>query len=362
MNRRNPFPGITVVVDRHGKRRYRFRMKGKPACYIPGEYGSAEFRAAYEAAVSSMPAIADPSKLPERGTFAWLIQHYMMTPDFQKIGPVYKRNLLHQFERFRREYGQGRIADLRPDHVEAIIARKSATGPAAANELLKLIRRLCRFAIRRQWLTVDPSAGVKPYATNPDGFYTWTEADIARFEDYHGIESKAVLAMRLMLNTGAARQDIARMGWQNIKGERIEYRRGKTGGDVSLRLSLMPDLCEVLDRAPRDHMLFVSFGRQGKGYNAETFGNWFKDQVIAAGLPANANSHGLRKAGATRLANAGATEFEVMAFLGHKTPDEARTYVKAANRQTLADGALLKRMNVSNPVIRLDISTPKRLK
>lgn len=357
--RRNPFPGVTVTTDRHGRRRYRFRLKGKPSCYLPGEYGSPEFRNAYEAAINARPAIADPARLPERGTFSWLAMHYLSTPDFQKIGRIYKRNLSLEIERFRRAYGHLPFAALRPDHVERIIARKAET-PAAANKLLKLIRRLCRFAIRRQWLASDPTVGVKLYTTNPDGYYTWTDADIARFEAHHGQDSKAVLAMRIMLFTGAARQDAAAMGWQNVKGDRIEYRRHKTGGDVSLRLELMPELVEALSRTPRDSMLFITHGK-GRGYNPNTFGNWFKGLCRAAGLPANANTHGLRKAGATRLANAGATEFEIMAFLGHKTPDEARTYVRAANRQTLADSALQKRLSMSNLVERLDIHRRKAL-
>ena len=45
-------------------------------------------------------------------------------------------------------------------------------------------------------------------------------------------------------------------------------------------------------------------------------GNWFHDQCVAAGLP-HCSSHGLRKSGATRLGNAGGTELEIMAFLGH---------------------------------------------
>jgi hypothetical protein len=51
-----------------------------------------------------------------------------------------------------------------------------------------------------------------------------------------------------------------------------------------------------------------------------------------------------------------------MAFLGHKTPDEARTYVKAASRLTLIDSALKKRQYVSNPVIRLDTGAYSPLK
>ena len=49
MKRRNPFPGVSRVTDRHGEVRFRFRRKGFDT-YLPGPYASAEFRAAYEAA------------------------------------------------------------------------------------------------------------------------------------------------------------------------------------------------------------------------------------------------------------------------------------------------------------------------
>ena len=44
--RRNPYPGVTRVTDRHGKVRWRFRRKGFSA-YLAGPYGSADVRAAY---------------------------------------------------------------------------------------------------------------------------------------------------------------------------------------------------------------------------------------------------------------------------------------------------------------------------
>jgi hypothetical protein len=48
-----------------------------------------------------------------------------------------------------------------------------------------------------------------------------------------------------------------------------------------------------------------------------------------------------------------------MAFLGHRTTDEARTYTKKANRATLADSGMEKirakrEQNLSNPIGRLD--------
>ncbi|BAB54742.1 hypothetical protein [Mesorhizobium japonicum] len=64
----NPFPGVTCVYDRHGKARWRFRMKGKASAYIPGEYGSEEFRAAYMLAAKGDPAETS-GRHHDHGTF-----------------------------------------------------------------------------------------------------------------------------------------------------------------------------------------------------------------------------------------------------------------------------------------------------
>lgn len=362
----NPFPGVSRAPDRHGKVRWRLRRKGLPSIYLPGEYGGIEFRQAYEAAVSGK-AVAIPSK-HEYGTFDWLIEHYKRTPKWKKLAPISQRNLAHEFDRFSRDHGTKRLATLRSEHVEAIIAKKSDT-PAAANRLLKLLRRLARFAIKKRLITVDPTIGAERYAENPDGFHTWTDEEIVKFEDFHnstakGANAKAILALRLILCTGAARQDVIGLGWQNVRQNRISYRRGKTGGDVDL--PILDELFAVLDPLPRDRMLFITHTGD-RPYKPTTFGNWFHDQCVAAGLP-HCSSHGLRKAGATRLANAGATEFEIMAFLGHRTTDEARTYTKKANRKSLADTGMEKvarankEHNLSNRVERLDNHRRKALK
>ncbi len=76
------------------------------------------------------------------------------------------------------------------------------------------------------------------------------------------------------------------------------------------------------------------------GYAVESFGILFRRWCNETGGPGSA--HGLRKAGARRLAEAGATEFEVMSFLGHVSAKEASRYVAAANRATLADSGMTK--------------------
>jgi integrase len=350
----NPFPGVSRVVDRHGKPRWRFRMKGRPSTYLAGEYGSVEFRQNYEAARKGSAAAAVPSR-HAYGTFNWLIEHYRRSPKWKKLRAITQYNLGKEFDRFSLEYGGRRVAALRTEHVEAIIGKKADT-PSAANRLLKLLRRLCRFAIRKKLITVDPTLDVERYAENPDGFHTWTEEEILQFETHHGLDSKAVLALRLILNTGAARQDVCRLGRQNVRDGRIAYRRGKTGGDVDL--PILDELFDVLEPLPTDRMLFITHTGD-RPYKATTFGNWFHDQCTAAALP-HCSSHGLRKAGATRLADAGASELEIMAYLGHRTPDEARTYTKKANRRLLGDTGMEKvarakrEQGLSNQIERLD--------
>lgn len=51
-------------------------------------------------------------------------------------------------------------------------------------------------------------------------------------------------------------------------------------------------------------------------------------------------AHGLRKIAATRVADNGATEFELMAIFGWLDPKMAAHYVKSANRKRLAAQAM----------------------
>jgi len=338
------------------------RKKGLPSVYLPGEYGSVEFRMAYDAAISGAAALVAPSR-HEYGTFDWLIEHYKRAPKWKKLRPISQYNLGKDFDRFSRAYGKRHVVTLRTEHVEAIIGKKADT-PSAANHLLKLIRRLCHFAMKKKLIATDPTLDVERYAENPDGYHTWTEVEIQQFEAHHSLASKPVLALRLILNSGAARQDVIRLGRQSVRDGRIAYRRGKTGGDVDL--PILEELNDVLQFVPSTQLLFLTH-TQGRSYKPTTFGNWFHDQCVAAGLP-HCSAHGLRKAGATRLGDAGATELELMAFLGHRTPDEARTYVKKANRKRLGDSGMEKvarakrEQNLSNPVERLDIHRRNALK
>jgi integrase len=71
------------------------------------------------------------------------------------------------------------------------------------------------------------------------------------------------------------------------------------------------------------------------------FGNWFRDQCDQANLH-HCSAHGLRKATAAALAEAGATAHEIAAVTGHMSLEEVERYTRAARKQKLAGAAIAK--------------------
>ncbi len=126
------------------------------------------------------------------------------------------------------------------------------------------------------------------------------------------------------------------MGWQHVTGDLIKVRQEKT--DKPLLIAMHPELMRILIAVPRTNMSFLVTER-GAPFTAAGFGNWFREQCDAAGLP-QCSFHGLRKAAATRLANAGCSASQIAAITGHKTLGEVAHYTAAADQQRLARQAL----------------------
>ncbi len=64
-----------------------------------------------------------------------------------------------------------------------------------------------------------------------------------------------------------------------------------------------------------------------------------RDWCDQAGLP-RCSAHGLRKAAARRLAEAGCINQRIKAITGHTTDTEVARYTGAANQELLADQAM----------------------
>ncbi|SMX42563.1 tyrosine-type recombinase/integrase [Maliponia aquimaris] len=363
--RRNPFPGVgnTPHVDRHGKKRWRLRrtVNGRKVdTYLPGPYGSAQFRAAYEAAISGT---AEREIQAAPGTFDHVIEHMLRSAKWRDLRETTRGPKRGRLDWIRERIGRFRLSDLQPRHVAALMDKKG--GPHAANRLHKeLVEIYAHAAAHFALKGTPPTAAVDRRRIRSDGFHTWTVEQVEQFRAHHASGTMPRLAFELALGTGAARQDVARMGAANLRGGAIVYSRGKTGGHVELPLALLPELARELALHPAKRPVFIT-RQDGAPFSVAGFGNAFRDWIAAAGLPSECSLHGLRKHGATRLAERRATEFQIMAFLGHESPNEARRYVAKANRATMvADALRLLPTNESLPnlSVRLGKDTSQPLK
>jgi integrase len=185
-------------------------------------------------------------------------------------------------------------------------------------------------------IQTNPAISVKRYRSRGDGIHTWTEAEIACFQERHPIGSKARLALALLLYTAQRRSDVVRFGWQHITGDAIALRQEKT--DAPLLIPIHPELAKALAAAPHTNMSFL-VTEHGKPFTQAGFGNWFRERCNEAGLP-QCSAHGLRKAAATRLANAGCSTDQIKAITGHRALSEVARYTRAADQQRLARQAL----------------------
>jgi Phage integrase family len=76
--------------------------------------------------------------------------------------------------------------------------------------------------------------------------------------------------------------------------------------------------------------------------------------IHEAGLPDRCKPHGLRKAAARRLAEAGCSASEIAAITGHKTLAEVERYTRAADQVRLAQQAIRKQIETGSGKLRSD--------
>ena len=211
-----------------------------------------------------------------------------------------------------------------------------ADTPEAANNLLKVLRVILGYAVSVGLIASNPATGVKKYRSRGEGFHSWRKTRSRNSKTRHEIGSRTRLAFALLLYTAQRRSDVVRMGWQHVQGDAVAVRQDKTG--TALLIPVHPELATALASVPRTNLTFL-MTEKGAPFTSAGFGNWFRDQCNLAGL-SHCTAHGLRKAAATRLANAGCSSDQIKAITGHKSLSEVAHYTRAADQQRLARQAL----------------------
>lgn len=327
---------VSEYRDRHGKPRYRFRRKGYAQYLFKAAPGTESFRQEYRACLegTAAEAIVPGAQRVRPGSFHDLIARYYRSPDFLDPGERTREVYRGVIERWRTKYGDGLVRDLRTSHVEKMMA-EMLPHRTAANMFRKRLSALMSFAIRQGLVSTNPVLATRPYKVESDGFHTWTEEEIALFEQRHPLGMKARLAFDLMLWTGQRGGDARVMGPQHLRNKRLHVTQEKTGATVSL--PVLSPLAESIMATRSGAMVFL-LSEHGKPFSRKGFGNKFRQWCDEAGLP-HCSAHGLRKAAARRFAEAGCSNQQIKAWTGHTTDSEVSRYTAAADQTLLSDAA-----------------------
>lgn len=317
--------------------RYYVRLPGKPKIRIPGEPGSEEFMAAYRAALdgdSQAPAARVVPTIFAPRTLGRAVIGYYSSTAFQALGESRKRSRRLILNKIVDASGHESIKLITKAAVQKGMDRRAAT-PAAANEFLKSMRAVLDYLVSVEELKDNPAKQVKYNRIETEGFHIWTLDEVAQFVEHHGLGSKAVLALALLLFTGQRRGDVIKMGPQHVKDGGLRLRRGKNGEAGTI--PVLPALQAVIDASEVGHLTFL-VTTFGKPFSDAGIGNWFRDRCDEARL-FHCSAHGLRKAGATIAADLGASDEQLMALFGWRSRRQVSTYTRGANQKKLAHEA-----------------------
>lgn len=334
---RPPYLYLHRYLTRHGKTIWYVRKPGRNRIRLKEPYGSPAFWEAYQTAIDG--TLSQASAKAAKGSLAWLWAGYCESGAFTGLSKATQRQ--------RRNIMKGVLAKIGHEPLtvlnrKSIIASREARAktPAQARNFLDAVRGLYRWALEADHIKADPTAGIKnPERKAGPGFLVWTEDEIDAYHRRWPIGTKERVWMDVLLYTGLRRGDAFRFGKQHISKDGLMtfYTEKSEGETVPAHMVILPEFWTTMAAGPCGDMTFIvnSYGRPFT--RKESFGNAFSKAARAAGVAKSA--HGIRKADATRAAEAGATNSQMMAMFAWTDPKMPALYTQKAERKHMARAA-----------------------
>jgi integrase len=208
-----------------------------PRIRIKAEYGSEAFWAEYRAALEGAPL---PSKTAKAHTLAWALARYRNSSAWAGMSTATRKQRENIYRAVITTAGTSLVRDITSETIRAGRERRAAT-PHSANNFLKAMRGFFSWAVEDKLVTVDPTKGVKMLAgpNDADGFHTWSQEELDRYEARWPPGTRERLAFDLLLYTGLRRGDAVRVGLQHVRDGVItirteKHRMGKAGEQVTI--------------------------------------------------------------------------------------------------------------------------------
>lgn len=343
-----------------GQVRYYVRMRGAPRKIRVPAPDHPDFGVAYANAVAALTAEKGGQDRPRglKGSLDWLTGLYYASAEYEALSPITRerrRGYLDEFcadrakprpgekvgapfgtmpadamstkllKGMRDRWQKGRPNDPNP--------KLRTGGKDAANNRLKAVKALYRWAVEAEHVKGNPARDVPLIVVKTSGFHTATRSEIAAFLRHHGEGSAPRRAMLTLLFTGVRAGDAVRLSRSMVKGARLRFVPSKTekSSAVEVDIPFMPPLAAELGRSfPRvSHFVLGVHGRPFA--NARSFGTSFSRWSADAGVP-HLSPHTIRKGGAAWLAEAGLTPSQLNAIYGWTGMRMAGLYTAKADR------------------------------
>lgn len=325
--------GVFTVTSK-GKTYTYFRRAGHPLVRLPDQ-GDPDFLAAYAAARKAKPTQRHGKTARDAITAA------LGSDAFQAFSPAYRALLRRQMDAMSVDLGDLPMTGLRTRHIEADVA--SAPVPF---HRMKAWRFLCKVAKGAGIIMDDPSAtAALPRLPQSDGHPPWTPDDITVFRHRYQIGTVARAAMELLYWTGCRLGDVVTIGPGNVGNDGVlAYVQTKTKARAYVPWTCDLPAYAVVMKRDRDimHEAILPFTGQwflatnGQRRSHKALGTVLGEACRNAGLDRSA--HGLRKARAMALAEAGATVHQIASWTGHITLSEVERYTREADRRRAVMG------------------------
>lgn len=330
-----------MTICRGGKAYHYLRRKGQPLVALPNlPTDHPEFLSAYAEAARALPS---DRQRAATGSMAALIEAALASDAYLSKCKGYRDILRRHLDAIREKFGSLPASGLRDRHIKADV--KAANDHIAR---FKAWRFVCGWGVEAEQIKQDPTVGLKgPERGSSEGHPPWTEDEIALFRARWPVGSVARAAMELLFWTGARISDAVLIGPQHVDRDGVlTFRQTKTGDPAHVPWTCpLPRYAKGMDAdraqmhaavAPLSgHLAFLP-ARGGKPRSEKALGVLVQKYAAATGIPKSA--HGLRKARAVALAEAGATTHQIAAWTGHRSLKEVEHYTLAASRRRAVMG------------------------
>lgn len=343
-------PGLWEEKNRNGSTRYRVRKEGSKSVKtsIPVGPTHPDFLHHYYAAREGLAWDAPPEKAEVQQSIDWLMARYLkfledMVAANQMSAATLKqrRSIITRLCDFTDPSGEryGTFDMDAPTAAFIAVRDAWASTPGAADNLIKTIRAVYSWAMERDEIGHNPAVGIAPINKNPKGGATpWTPSDLRKFKATHTKGTSAYLWLTVQAFTACRIGDalwIGRKQEKTIDGQLwLEFQPRKKGS-AFVSIPMLPPLVEAT-RASK--IVGPSYILNDKGEpfkSVEALRVRVQRWCKAAGLVGR-SSHGIRKAMAETMAEAGSSQHQIMAVMAHTQARTSEVYTKGVQRRGLA--------------------------